>query len=80
MTQQKKTKVGKIDKKMMLGEIVQNFPKAAKYLTERHGIHCMGCPMAASETLEEGLAVHGFSRREIANIVEEMIAEESQTV
>ena len=56
----------------MLGELVEKYPKMARYLASRYGLHCAGCPMAALETLEEGLMVHGFSKKEIGGIVEEL--------
>jgi len=70
---QEKDKLGmKIKKTTNLGEIMEKFPKVADYLMERYSLHCMGCPMASMETLEEGLRGHGFSKKEIEGIVEEL--------
>ena len=62
----------KIKKTTNLGKIIREFPQVADYLVERYGLHCVGCPMAAMETLEEGLLGHGFSKKEIEGIVEEL--------
>lgn len=45
-------KVKKINKEMTIAEVVQNFPEAGPILFG-YGFHCMGCPAAQSETIEE---------------------------
>ena len=62
----------KINKKMMMGEIVENWPKAAVILEEKYGMHCAGCPVARMETLENGALAHGFSQKEIGKLVDEL--------
>jgi len=52
----KKTK--KITKKTKFSEIVKD-EGAARTLMEK-GMHCCGCPMAMSETLEQGAEAHGL--------------------
>ena len=51
--------VKKINKKMNFNEIMQNFPEATEVLLGK-GMHCIGCPMAMQETLEEGALAHGL--------------------
>lgn len=51
--------VKKINKKMNFNEIMQNFPEATEVLLDK-GMHCIGCPMAMQETLEEGALAHGL--------------------
>jgi hybrid cluster-associated redox disulfide protein len=36
---------------------------------KNHGVHCVGCMMAHSESLEEGLAAHGL---DVDEIIKEM--------
>lgn len=52
-------KTQKINKKMSFGEVLKNNPEAAEILMNE-GMHCCGCPMAMSETLEQGCQAHGI--------------------
>ena len=60
-----------ISKDMTLGELVQNYPEAAMLLARR-GLHCIGCGMAAAETIEQGAMAHGMSERDIESMLDEM--------
>lgn len=53
---------------MTFAEVMKENPKAAKLLIES-GLHCIGCPMAAQETLEDGCLAHGLSKKEIDSLV-----------
>ncbi len=46
-------------KDMTIGEILRTNPMAAPILMES-GMHCVGCPSAQGETLEEAAMVHGM--------------------
>ena len=48
-----------ITKDMTIGEILSQAPEAALILLEA-GMHCLGCPSAQAETLEEAAMVHGM--------------------
>ena len=54
-----------------IGELVLNHPVAASVLLE-HGFHCIGCGLAAYETIEEGAAAHGFDDAAIDALVQEI--------
>ena len=58
----------KINKKMSFAEIMQKHPELAETLFLK-GMHCMGCPMAQQETLEQGAMAHGLNPD---NIVKEL--------
>lgn len=45
--------------KMTIGELLATAPMAAPILMEI-GMHCLGCPSAQGETLEEAAMVHGI--------------------
>lgn len=49
----------RITKEMTIGEILQIHPGMAKVLTSG-GMHCVTCPSARGETLEEAAYVHGI--------------------
>ena len=66
-----KEKKIKITKDMTLGEIVMKYPEAAEVMM-KHGLHCVGCHMAAWETVEQGAASHGMTKKEIDKMLKEM--------
>jgi len=47
-----------VTKDMIIGDILDAAPEAAKFFLEI-GMHCLGCPAARGETLEEACQVHG---------------------
>ena len=57
-------------KEMTIGEILRANPAAAPVLLDA-GMHCLGCPSAQAESLEEGAMVHGI---EIAELMEKLNA------
>ena len=48
-----------ITKEMTIGEILNTNPDVAPVLLEA-GMHCLGCPSAQGESLEEAAMVHGI--------------------
>ena len=48
-----------ITKKMSFSEIIEKNPKAVEIFLKNE-MHCIGCPMAQMETLEEGARAHGL--------------------
>ena len=44
---------------MTIGAILQSNPNVAPILMEA-GMHCLGCPSAQGESLEEAAMVHGM--------------------
>lgn len=54
----------KINKKMSFAQIMKKNPDAAEILF-KNGMHCIGCAMAMSETLEEGAIAHGIDADKI---------------
>ena len=48
-----------ITKDMTIGQLLMMDRGCAVVLMEA-GMHCVGCPASAGETLEEAAAVHGF--------------------
>ncbi|MBQ9135556.1 MAG: DUF1858 domain-containing protein [Lachnospiraceae bacterium] len=48
-----------ITKDMTIGEILRKAPEVAPILLES-GMHCLGCPSAQGESLEEAAMVHGM--------------------
>lgn len=48
-----------ITKEMTIGEILRANPNVAPVLLDA-GMHCLGCPSAQGESLEEAAMVHGL--------------------
>lgn len=53
-----------ITKDMIIGEILDMDETTAPYFLEM-GMHCLGCPSARGETLEQACAVHGVNADEL---------------
>ncbi len=53
-----------ITKETLIGEILQTKPEAAEILMAA-GMHCLGCPASAGESLEEACLVHGIDVEDI---------------
>ncbi len=53
-----------ITKEMFIGDILDQKPEVAPILLEM-GMHCLGCPSARGESLEQACAVHGVDVEEI---------------
>ncbi len=60
-----------ITKEMTIGEILQKKPDVAPVLLEA-GMHCLGCPSAQGESLEEAALVHGIDIDELMGTIEAM--------
>ena len=51
--------MAEISKNTTIGELLTVFPEASPILMEI-GMHCLGCPSAQMESLEEAAMVHGI--------------------
>ena len=60
-----------ITKDMTIGEIIRKSPEVAPVLLEA-GMHCLGCPSAQAETLEEAAMVHGIDADELMAAIENL--------
>lgn len=62
----------KITKDTLIGEILHVEPALAEILFSM-GMHCVGCPSAQRETLEEACFVHGVDPDDIVNRMNAML-------
>jgi hybrid cluster-associated redox disulfide protein len=62
----------KITQKTNLLKLIREHPQLAQTLTEKYGLHCLGCMAAAFETLEQGAKAHGMKEREIVKMVKDL--------
>ena len=58
-----------ITKDMTIGEILRTNPAVAPILMEA-GMHCLGCPSAQGESLEEAALVHGMNVEDLMKKIE----------
>ena len=56
--------MSEITKDMTIGEILRTNPDVAPILMNA-GMHCLGCPSAQGESLEEAAMVHGMDIDEL---------------
>ena len=67
-----------INKETTIGEMLRMKPQAAPVLMEM-GMHCLGCPSAQAETLEEAAMVHGVDADDlVAKILAVQFADKDQ--
>ncbi|MDD4026679.1 MAG: DUF1858 domain-containing protein [Candidatus Shapirobacteria bacterium] len=62
----------KINKDILILDLIEQNPNLASILTDDYGFHCVGCMAASMETLEQGALVHGLTAGEIDKMVEEL--------
>lgn len=56
----------KVTKEMTIGELLM-MDRSAGMILMQNGMHCVGCPSAAGETLEEASMVHGMNCEKLVN-------------
>ena len=53
-----------VSKDMLIGQLLVEHREVAPILMHA-GMHCLGCPSAQAETLEEACMVHGIDANEL---------------
>ena len=59
-----------ITKDTVIGTILDSAPETAPFFLEM-GMHCLGCPSARNETIEQACMVHGV---DVDDLIEELNA------
>jgi len=67
----------KIEKETIIGDILDIAPQTAP-LFMSIGMHCLGCPSARGETVEQACMVHGIDPDAFLEQVNEFIASGEQ--
>ena len=62
-----------ITKDMLIGEIVNGDERTIPVLLDA-GMHCLGCPSAQGESLEESCMVHGIDADELVTKLNNALA------
>ena len=61
----------KIDKNMTFSEVLTKYPESAGIMMN-YGLHCIGCQVAAFETIEQGAKAHGISSKDLNKMIDEL--------
>ena len=56
----------KITKNMTFGQVLKDYPQVVPIFM-KFGMHCIGCHIAVSETLEQGALAHGVDADDLVN-------------
>jgi len=67
-----KNKNKEIKKDMSFSQIMESSPDVIGILLDK-GMHCIGCPMAMQETLEQGAIAHGLDPDELIKEIKEKL-------
>lgn len=66
--------MAQISKDMIIGELLDVDERVAPMLM-RAGMHCLGCPSAQGESLEEACMVHGIDSDELVERINLMLGQ-----
>ena len=66
--------MAKISKDMIIAELIQVDPNIVAILM-RAGMHCIGCPSAQGESLEEDCLVHGIDADLLTEQINDYLAQ-----
>lgn len=62
-----------IKKDMKIGDVLDKYPNKAMELAmvmTKYGLHCVGCHVAAYETIEQGCLGHGMKKKDVDKLVD----------
>ena len=63
-----------VTKDTIIIDVLQLDQGTAKFFFEI-GMHCLGCPSASGESIEQACAVHGVDADELVNKINEYLAD-----
>ena len=66
--------MGKITKEMTIKQVIDIDMNVAPVFFE-FGMHCIGCPSASGESLEQAAAVHGIDSNELVKKLNDYFGE-----
>jgi len=72
------TEDSKITKEMTFGEVLKKYPQTVRTFFE-YGMHCFGCHIAVSETIEQGALAHGVNVDQLMEDLNKVASSAAQT-
>lgn len=64
--------MNKVTKDSIIGDVLDMYPQTAEYFLQM-GMHCLGCPSARGETIEQACMVHGADCEQLVNNINSAI-------
>ncbi|NLO81452.1 MAG: DUF1858 domain-containing protein [Clostridiales bacterium] len=64
--------MAQVTKDMTIAQVLQ-IDRGTASIFIRHGMHCLGCPISAGESLEEASAVHGIDVDELVKALNDYL-------
>lgn len=61
----------RISKDMTFGELMKTYPDTVGLLGN-YGLHCIGCHMSVTETIEQGMKAHGMNDADVTKLIAEL--------
>ncbi len=61
-----------VTKQTIIGDVLDNYPETAQFFLDM-GMHCLGCPSARGESIEDACAVHGTDPDELVGKINAVI-------
>ena len=68
--------MAQVTKDMLIGDILR-IDRGIGAILMQAGMHCVGCPSAQGETIEEASAVHGMQADELVANINAFLAEKA---
>lgn len=62
-----------VTKASIIGDVLDSCPETAQFFFAI-GMHCLGCPSARGESIEDACAVHGTDADELVKQINEFLA------
>lgn len=64
--------MAKVSKDMIIADIIR-LDQGTIPILQQSGMHCIGCPSAQGESLEEAAMVHGISADDLVNQINDYL-------
>ena len=64
--------MAEITKDMTFSQVLEKKGRPAAEVMMKYGLHCVGCHVAAFETVEQGSKAHGMSDKDLTKLLEEL--------
>ncbi len=63
-----------VDKQTIIADVLKINPNTAQFFLEI-GMHCLGCPSASGESIEQACEIHGVDADELVEKINTFLAE-----
>lgn len=63
-----------VDKRTIIADVLKINPNTAQFFLEI-GMHCLGCPSASGESIEQACEIHGVDADELVEKINTFLAE-----